>query len=232
MSPLDAPLADAPALPTGGAPEAANDAASASPRGRDSRRKAILDIARDTFMEQGYAAASMSAIAAKLGGSKGTLYNYFPSKEELFAAVIQEECGSEWLAMALFEPTDSLEESLRRFGGRFLRYVLSDTALAFHRLISAEGGRFPQLGRTFYDAGPSQTSSRVAGFLRERMAQGVLREGDPQQAAAFLLGLLKANIHHRRVWNVLAPMDEADLDAHVAQAVQVFLHGYATAPAA
>ena len=48
---------------------------------RDVRREGILDVARGVFLSEGYATASMSTIAAKLGGSKGTLYNYFKSKE-------------------------------------------------------------------------------------------------------------------------------------------------------
>ena len=57
---------------------------------RDQRREAILEVAREVFTEEGYAAASMSTIAARLGGSKGTLYNYFKSKEELFGAYVRE----------------------------------------------------------------------------------------------------------------------------------------------
>ncbi len=194
---------------------------------RDTRRQAILAIARDAFMEQGYAAASMSAIAARLGGSKGTLYNYFSSKEDLFAAVVADECEAEFAFMALFEPTDGVEESLRRFGGRFMRFVLSDKALAFHRLISSEVVRFPELGRLFYDAGPERTLARVAAFLSERMEAGELRRADPVRAASSLIGLLKANLHHRRVWNVLGALDDAAIDAHVAGAVEGFLHGFA-----
>ena len=44
---------------------------------RDERRDGILDVGRDCFLVDGYAATSMSSIAARLGGSKGTLYNYF-----------------------------------------------------------------------------------------------------------------------------------------------------------
>ena len=57
-------------------------AAPACPRtlARDARRQAILDIARESFVTDGFAATSMSAIAVRLGGSKGTLYNYFRSK--------------------------------------------------------------------------------------------------------------------------------------------------------
>lgn len=208
-------------------PDVAPDAATC-PRtvSRDLRRKAIVDIARDAFLEHGYAAASMSSVAAKLGGSKGTLYNYFPSKEELFAAVITDECEAEFLAMTEFQPTAALEETLRGFGRRFLRYLLSDTALGFHRLLSAEAARFPELGRMFYAAGPQRTVDWMRDFLRGYMDEGRLREADPAMAAAFLVGLLKSNLHHRCVWNVETPLSERALEAHVARAVEVFLHGF------
>ena len=53
---------------------------------RDARRELILDVAQEVFLEEGFANASMSTIAARLGGSKGTLYNYFKSKDDLFTA--------------------------------------------------------------------------------------------------------------------------------------------------
>ena len=198
-------------------------------RDRDARRKSILDVARDAFMREGYAAVSMSAISARLGGSKGTLYNYFASKEDLFAAVVQENCEAEFLATVSFQPDEALEQSLTRFGLRFMRFALSDVALGFHRLISAEAVRFPELGRLFYAAGPERTVERLAGLLLEQMDAGLLRPSDPSRAASFLLGLLKSNIHHRRVWNVLEPLSEGELELHVDEAVRVFLHGYAAA---
>ena len=60
----------------------------------DTRRQAILEVAREVFLQEGYAAASMSVIAARVGGSKAPLYSYFPSKEQLFGARIWAECSS------------------------------------------------------------------------------------------------------------------------------------------
>src|SRR3546814_14236049 len=54
------------------------------------RRASILEVARRSFFEKGYAATTMSGIAATLGGSKSTLWRYFSSKEELFAAVLDD----------------------------------------------------------------------------------------------------------------------------------------------
>ena len=67
---------------------------------RDSRREAILDAAEAVFLEVGFSAASMSMIAARVGGSKGTLYNYFKSKDELFAAYIDRHCVWQQQGMA------------------------------------------------------------------------------------------------------------------------------------
>jgi AcrR family transcriptional regulator len=70
---------------------------------RDARREAILDAAQACFLAEGYAATSMSTIAARLGGSKGTLYSYVKNKEDLFAAVVQRACT------AIQQALDSLD---------------------------------------------------------------------------------------------------------------------------
>ena len=61
--------------------------------GKDDRKSQILEIALEMFLKEGFAAVSMSSIAARVGGSKATLYNYFASKEELFAATVAARCG-------------------------------------------------------------------------------------------------------------------------------------------
>src|SRR5579862_2413366 len=102
----------------------------------DARRRAILEVGREVFLAQGYAATSMSEIAAKLGGSKGTLYNYFRSKEELFSAFITDTCQGP--AMALFDqlPTadagKSIRDNLVEFGANFLGFILSPRLIALN----------------------------------------------------------------------------------------------------
>ena len=56
----------------------------------EEKRLEILAIATEVFREKGYADASMNEIASRVGGSKSTLYNYFPSKEDLFVATMME----------------------------------------------------------------------------------------------------------------------------------------------
>ena len=83
----------------------------------EERRRAIIEVARQVFTELGFETTSMSQIAARVGGSKATLYNYFSSKDELFAAVI-EEFGRQKIADAFtsLKPEAPLEQELCRFG--------------------------------------------------------------------------------------------------------------------
>src|SRR5437763_16491787 len=96
----------------------------------DRKRRQILDVAREVFLEEGFAAASMSTIAARLGGSKGTLYNYFKSKDELFAAYVERRCL--WQQDQIFEilPGEAPEAALLRIGRSCLGHILNEAPLA------------------------------------------------------------------------------------------------------
>src|SRR5271155_348052 len=103
--------------------------------GRDDRRATIVDIAHAAFLADGYAATSMSTIAAKVGGSKATLYNYFSSKEELFAAVVSKKC--EHLQTMLYDAqveTGDFRSAMQNFGERFLALLMQEESIAFYRL--------------------------------------------------------------------------------------------------
>jgi len=192
----------------------------------DDRRQAIVDIAREVFMTEGYADASMSAIAARVGGSKGTLYNYFPSKEALFVAFMRQECEVEAeIAHALDYPQDDLAKALNHLGCKLVRFVLSDKVLSVHRLVIAESQRFPELGRTFYDEGPRIGLMKLAEVFGRWMDEGRLRRADPFHAAEQFGELCKAGLHQRRLWNVAVPTDQA-VEANVDRAVEIFLAFY------
>lgn len=196
----------------------------------EARREEILRIAQDVFLAEGYAAASMSAIAARVGGSKGTLYNHFRSKEELFAAFVDHACGVEVATAFDFSnlSADDLEGRLRQAGRRFVRFVLSDTAAAVHRVVIAECGRFPELGRAFFEAGPRVNLLRLASFLEGEMAAGRLRRADPHKAAEHFLELVRAGLHQRRMWNVGGEPTDTEIDANVEAGLEVFLAAYGT----
>ena len=191
------------------------------------RRAAILDVAREVFLHEGYAAASMSTIAARAGGSKGTLYNYFPSKELLFAALIEAECESElWMTSTLDSEAEDVAGVLTDIGRRFLDFVLTEKVQTLHRLVIAECGRFPELGRAFYENGPRQGIDRLAGWMAREIGAARLAAADTEAMAVVFLDLCKAGLHQRRLWNIEPEPGEAAKAANVAEAVRVFLAAY------
>ncbi len=191
----------------------------------ENRRRAILAVAREVFLEQGYAAASMSEIAARLGGSKGTLYNYFRSKEELFAAFMVETC--EGAANAIFGRALVVRADLRaalvEVGVGLLSFLLGDEILPVHRLVVAEAGRFPQLGRMFYETGPRRGERQFEEFFQQAVDAGQLPAGDAFNMGRRFKDLVLSDIYTRRQWGVLGPFDAAQIRAHVNESVDMFL---------
>ena len=194
----------------------------------DLRRQAILDIARETFLKEGYAAASMSAIGARAGGSKATLYTYFPSKADLFAAVMADMCERSRLELtAEVDAAPDLRSALLRVGGCYVRIMVSDELVTRHRLVVAECGRFPELGQALYAVGPRLGKATLAERLGRFLSNGQLRPCDLSRAAGHFFDMCVTGLYRRRLWNLDEPITEADMDLNVEAATDVFLRAYA-----
>lgn len=187
------------------------------------RRRAILEVAERSFLERGYAETSMSTIAASLGGSKTTLWSYFPSKEELFAAVLDSMIGEfeRELDEALI-PSVGPEAALTRFGRALLRKVMRPTSIALHRLIVAEAERVPTMGRAFAERGPDRLRKRLCRYMEDEMAAGRLRRGEAMIAARQFVALCQAGCYLDRLWRPACTL-VIDIDRDVAAAVSSFM---------
>lgn len=177
-------------------------------------------------MEEGYAAASMSTIAARLGGSKGTLYNYFRSKAELFVAVIQNQC--EVGQAELFDGADApdLRMHLTQLGRRFARLMMQEDVITIHRIVVAEAVRFPEIGQALYEAGPKRGKARMIAYFERAIAEGRMKPCDPGRAAEQAMEMTLAGIYRRRLWNVGPPPTDEEIDANVAAAIDTFMAAY------
>ena len=196
---------------------------------KDDRRDAIIAIAEETFIANGYAGTSMSAIAARLGGSKGTLYNYFKSKEELFVAVIERKCAriQELLSDAEMGSGGDLRTVLTRFGSTFIALILHTQQIETYRLVTAESVRFPEVGRALYESGVSQSHARMAALLERARDAGQLRsDTDVKVAAEQFVDLCMAGIHRRRLWGITPNPSREEMEANVAHAVTTFLRAF------
>lgn len=199
------------------------------PAGTSVRRTAILTIAGRTFLRQGYADASMDGIAAEVGGSKSTLYRYFPSKAALFAAYVEEIGTLTWSALAAVQVEEKGTEAVLEDTARaYLDLILSPSALAVTRLVMAETGRFPEIGRIFYERGIRRAESQIAAIL-QRLAE---RSDVPgwnflalPGAAAHFRALCEAGLHEECLWGVYESASPEDVGSVAQQAVARFLRG-------
>ncbi len=199
---------------------------------RDARREAILEVARQVFFEEGYANASMSSIAARLGGSKGTLYNYFKSKDALFEAYIDHACG-QWRAWIFDLPEGEaviaaaeIEAVLTDLGERFLSHLVTESSIRLLQLVMAEAQRAPELARIFYGAGPGAGIVRLAAYLEAAKAAGHIDPPDCRMAAQQFLSLCRGHLYFRYSLNLIPRPTPAEIKAEVGRAVSVFLSGY------
>ena len=136
----------------------------------------------------------MSTIAQRVGGSKATLYNYFSSKEELFAAVLANKCAQlKILYNAQFEGGD-LRAALQNFGEHFLQLLLQDQSVAAYRLVIAECGRLPELGRTFYEIGVTQGLEQLAAHFERAIAAAQLKRCDASLMARYFFDLCMTGV--------------------------------------
>lgn len=196
---------------------------------KDDRRDAIVAIAQQEFAASGYAGTSMSLIAARVGGSKATLYNHFKSKEELFVAVVERKCAQiqQMLNQAEMEGSGDLRATLTNFGEHFLELILSEESIGTFRLATAEADRFPELGRAIYQSGVRQSLRRTSEFLQHAKDAGLLRsDSDVLVAAEQFHELCMAGIHRRRLWNVTPTPTAKEIRANVANAVSTFMRAF------
>ncbi|MGE3142953.1 MAG: TetR/AcrR family transcriptional regulator [Hyphomonadaceae bacterium] len=198
------------------------------PSRAEDRRNAILDCADAVFVTEGYQGASMAAIAQRVGGSKATLYNYFPSKEDLFAACVARRCERLHAQVSsLLAEGRNVEETLRRVGARYVAMLSSDEFVQPYRMVIAEAGRAPEVGVAFYENGPARGATVLAAYIARAMEEGALRRDDPAHAAEHFIALCHHRFSKIRLCNVAPAPSEAEIAQEVERAVRVFMAAYA-----
>jgi AcrR family transcriptional regulator len=195
---------------------------------RQNRREAIIEVASRSFLEDGYAGTTMSAIAARLGGSKGTLWNYFPSKEVLFEAVL-DRATTEFRAQLtlILDPADDLEHALGSFCHEFISKVTSPVAIALNRLVVGEVNRFPEIGKIFYERGPRRTHTLLADFLTGAMNRGLLRRTDPVRCAQQLNAMCMSGCHQQLMMGVIDAATPDMINDDAQRTLDTFMRAYA-----
>jgi AcrR family transcriptional regulator len=199
-------------------------------QGKDetAKRRQILDGARDVFLNLGFDAASMNEIARAAGVSKGTLYVYFSSKEALFEELIRDDRRIQAERLFSFDPAASdIRAVLQQLGVSFLDSLTQPTSIAHTRTVIAVASKFPQIGRAFYEAGPSYGIERLAQFLSGPAASASLDIDDTTRAAILFIELCLSKHFKKMLFCAAGRPSPTEIAEHIENSVNFFLRIYA-----
>ena len=192
----------------------------------DAKRREIVTTAWEVFRAKGFEGASMSDVADRLGASKATLYRYYRSKEELFAAALED---------ALQEQSDDayqrinregdLRKRLLEFADIYLTFRLTPEMIGVHRVMIASAER-SDLSAVLRAEFIDPNWRRFSSVIEREMAAGHLRKADPYLASIHFRGLVEADVLERRLTGERF-VTSAQIETAVQQGVEAFLRAYA-----
>lgn len=192
----------------------------------DARRQAIVAAAWEVFRESGFERTTMSEIAERLGGSKATLYGYFQSKEQLFAAALEQMVGeSAEKAFSRLTTGADFGARLLDFANSYLAVRLSTQAMAIERALIAAGER-SDLGERLRQQFIQPHWRRLATVVDQEMQAGRLRKADPMMAALQFRGMIEVDLVERRLHGDTT-ITAHEVERAASEGAQAFLRAYA-----
>lgn len=193
------------------------------------REQRILDAALAIFSDKGFVGALMDDIATEAGISKPTLYQYFPSKDELFTAMMSQE-RDHMLESFEYPTASGMVAELYAFSWHYAEIVLRPDMLNLARLIISEAQRLPEIGRAYQASGPDRVLSGMMRYLERQRDAGRLVFDDAELAAEDLWGLILSAPRNKVLHIPDAMPDPATLERYIRNGLRVFLRAYSTAP--
>ena len=210
---------------------AASPAAPSRGRPAGSRGSDLLGVARDVFLTQQYAGATMDLVAARARISKQTLYRQYPSKEELYSAVVRDWVDRGRDAMtphlrALMQ-TDDIRHALLEFARVLHEGVLSSPVLQMRRLVAAEAERFPAVAADYVTRSWDRNEALLAEAFERLHARGLLSVDTPKVASEHFTWLtLAAPLNRLTLTAGAATYPPDELEEIAREAVTTFLDRY------
>ncbi|WP_310734307.1 TetR/AcrR family transcriptional regulator [Ideonella livida] len=158
-------------------------------RRKDARPQELLDAALSLFVEKGFAATKAEEVAALAGVSKGTLYLYYPSKEDLLRAVIRHNLSTEIAAGAqeLARMGGPAGDRLQRVVADWWERILASPTSGVFKLVITELRNFPEIARFYAEEVVMPGTQLVESLIREGVASGEFADVNVQQAALSVL---------------------------------------------
>jgi AcrR family transcriptional regulator len=193
------------------------------------KRDQILDGAKSVFATQGFEGASMNDITRAAGVSKGTIYVYFDSKEDLFAGLIERERERMFNSVqSILDETQPLETVLYNFGIMFANHMTSANTVHGMRMVLGVLDVMPAVAQRFLNCGPTRGAHVLKDYIANRAANGELKLDDPLLAARqfadlCLVGLFKPALFGE----ITGPLPEEEVRYVVNSAIRMFMKNYA-----
>lgn len=207
---------------------AASTRASRWRRRKDHRPEEITAAALECFVERGFAACRLDDIAARAGVTKGTLYLYFASKEDLFKAVVRQALVPR---IAEFERVvanagAASAQQIEAFVMAWPIIIATRRLSAIPKLIIAEAGNFPDLARYYFDEVIARARRLVIGIIQRGIERGEFRPVDPGQAFFSLVAPLVVTVLWKNIFEPAAG-GVLDVEALCRSHLSIILRGLA-----
>ncbi|QDZ40848.1 TetR/AcrR family transcriptional regulator [Euhalothece natronophila Z-M001] len=193
----------------------------------EQKKKEILTVATDLFIERGYDGVSIDAIVKEVGGSKSNIYNYFGGKEGLFRAIV-EDVSEQILSPLKQAEVENLplKEGLTAIGKQAMSIILSDRAIGLLRIVIAQSRKFPEVAQLFFQVGPKTRCKLLVEYIEQQQAQGKIKPCDSYQAATQFIGMFLGFHQLQRVLGITSNPTEEEINAIVEDAVKTFMVRY------
>lgn len=212
-------------------PEKESDEAPRWRRRSDARPGEIVQAALELFVNKGFSATRMEEIARAAGVTKGTLYLYFPSKEELFQAVVHEnvlprlEMGERLVATH----TGGTAELLRQLVHAWWEKMGDSRLSCMAKLMTAESANFPELTRYYVEEVVLRARRIFQSVLRRGIESGEFRQVPLNDAARLVLAPLVQSASYQHSMLAFDP-DRLDMQKYLDLHMDIFLRGIAKEP--
>lgn len=198
-------------------------------RRSDARPGEIVEAALEVFAEKGFAAARLDDIARQAGVSKGALYLYFETKEDIFRAVVREAVAPnlDMVEAMLAQATLPFPDLVRLIFSRIVTVIGASKIGAVAKLVIGESRNFPELARVWHDEVVSRALAAIAAAIAAAQARGEVRPGDPRFHAFSIMGPVLMGVIWRETFTPIgAPA--VDLEALVRQHAETVIAGLTT----
>lgn len=194
---------------------------------RQKRHQEIAEAAYALLAEHGYGGTSMLSIAKAAGASNETLYRWYGDKQNLFAAMVQDNAAAvkAELETSLKEHGDPLA-ALGQIGAKLLALLTSERAIALNRAAASDSSGM--LGATIAEAGRGTIAPLIEKLMERTVQCGFLAIEDTAETTETYLGLLIGDLQIRRVIGQLEPLSAADCIARSERALGQLRKLYST----